>query len=92
MFKTATLFEFEFQYHAEMACFCDEERGRVTFLSKNYDEIHLTIELENGHLVFHPRWNVKIKTVQGTSKKYVIDINFPDEEMNLDDCPMVTEN
>ena len=91
MFKTVGMFGFEFDYNSDIKCFCDEDRKRIAFLSKNYDEIHLIIEMEDGYLIFHPRWNVNIKTVRGSSKKYIIDVNFSDDLINLDDLPMVVE-
>ena len=91
MFKTIQLGEFSFDYHASMKCFCDEKRERVAFVSGGYDEIHLIIEIVAGRLVFHPRWNIKIETVQGTSKQYRLDVNFSDQLLNLDDLSIEAE-
>ncbi len=33
---------------------------KVVFLTKEYDEIHLVVEVVSEKLVFQPRWNVVI--------------------------------
>lgn len=88
MMKTIQLGRFTFDYNDQLISFCDADEGRLAFISKNYDEIHLIIVLQDDCLTFHPRWNVNIQTLKGTSTRYRIDINFPNDQLNLDDCPM----
>lgn len=76
---------FEFEYSALLHAFVDDAGERVVFISKNYDEIHLVIEVQDGRVVFHPRWNVKISSEKNVSYKYCIDVNFPEQIENLDD-------
>lgn len=83
MHKIVKLADYEFEYHPALECFADKER--VAFISRGYDEIHLIVELQDGQVVFHPRWNVKIATSKGSSKRYIIEVNFLDELTNYDD-------
>lgn len=84
-----TFLTFEFDYHRAMDCLFDEEQGKIIFFSKNYDEIHLVVEFEQECVTFHPRWNVKISVDKMNQKKYIIDVNFPDDGLHLKDLPMV---
>lgn len=85
MIKLIKLNNFEFEYSEFIHAFIDEVEKRLVFISKNYDEIHLVVELLDGRVVFHPRWNVKILTVKNVSNKYVIEVNFIEQVENLDD-------
>lgn len=39
----------------------DKENNRLAILTKDDDEIHLTLEFnEENSIVLHPRWNVNI--------------------------------
>lgn len=85
MIKLIKLSHFEFEYSELLHAFIDDVEKRLVFISKNYDEIHLVVELVDGRVIFHPRWNVKILTVKNVSNRYFIDVNFADQLENLDD-------
>lgn len=41
--------------------YLDKEKKRLAVLTKDDDEIHLTIEFdEENNAVIHPRWNVNV--------------------------------
>lgn len=86
--KKIKLSHFEFEYNPIMNGVFDEKQNIIVFLSQNYDEIHLIVELKGSTLAFHPRWNINIVTDEQQPHKYVLDVNYPDETINLDGCPM----
>lgn len=47
-------------YPDNLSCIFDENAKKVIFITKEYDEIHLVIEVISGKLVFQPRWSVII--------------------------------
>lgn len=53
-------FGWTFHFTDEFKMYLDKEAQRIAFLTKNDDEIHMTIEVIDNKLVFHPRWNTKI--------------------------------
>lgn len=85
MISLIQLGNFEFEYSEFLHAFIDDVGKRLVFISKNYDEIHLVVELLDGRVVFHPRWNVKILTVKNISNRYIIDVNFVEQVVNLND-------
>lgn len=87
--KTIILEDFEFDYNSTMDCIVDKNNNKIIFVSRNYDEIHLVIEINEFGVLFHPRWNVKIGSYKNQHNKYYIDVNFADESINLNDCPIV---
>ncbi len=67
-----TLKNWIFNYDSDnMMIISNDEK--IIFLTKEYDEIHLVIEIEAGLLVFHPRWSTKITHVNDTT--YLIESN-----------------
>lgn len=83
--KNIKLSHFEFEYNPIMDCVFDEKQNRLVFVSENYGDIHLAIELKGSTLIFHPRWNIKIVTDEKEKNKYILDVNCPDETLNLDE-------
>lgn len=55
-----TLGKWTIMYPDRLACIYDESKEKAAFLTKEYDEIHLILEIVSGKLVFQPRWNVVI--------------------------------
>ncbi|MEK4026161.1 hypothetical protein [Sporosarcina sp. FSL W7-1283] len=54
-------FEWEIEMNPKMKPYMDMENRRVAILTKEDDEIHMTMELdEQDRLVFHPRWNCNV--------------------------------
>lgn len=86
--KKIKLSHFEFEYNPIMNGVFDEKQNIIVFLSKNYDEIHLIVELKGATIAFHPRWNINIVTDKEHPNKYILDVNYSDEAINLDGCPM----
>lgn len=72
------LSHFTFEYHPSMVCIADHEAQRLVFINKQYDEIHLVVEVQEGQLVFHPRWNIKIITDENRPKTYILEVNYED--------------
>lgn len=87
--KKITFLTFEFAYNPVMDCLFDETKGKIIFFSTNYDEIHLVVEFVSGRLTFHPRWNVNISVDEVNPKKYIIDVNYPNDGLNLSGVPMI---
>ena len=48
------------KYPDTLSCIFDEKKEKIIFVTNEYDEIHLVIEVLNGKLVFQPRWSVSI--------------------------------
>lgn len=46
---------------------------KIAFLSKDYSDVHLVIEIEADLLVFQPRWSTKITEVE--TDTFLIEIN-----------------
>uniref|UniRef100_UPI00403F7E89 hypothetical protein n=1 Tax=Candidatus Enterococcus willemsii TaxID=1857215 RepID=UPI00403F7E89 len=46
---------------------------KISFLTKDYDNVHLVIEIEADLLVFQPRWSTKITEVE--TDTFLIEIN-----------------
>lgn len=56
--KSINLQKWTFHYDPNsIAAIASDEK--IVFLTKEYDELHLVIEIEAGLLVFQPRWNSK---------------------------------
>ena len=60
-------------YPDSLSCIFDESKKKVVFLTKEYDEIHLVVEVASEKLVFQPRWNVAI--IELGEHKYEIKTN-----------------
>jgi len=60
-------------YPYSLSCIFDESKKKVVFLTKEYDEIHLVVEVASEKLVFQPRWNVAITELD--EHKYEIKTN-----------------
>lgn len=72
------LSQFEFEYHPFMVCIADREAQRLVFINKQYDEIHLVVEVQEGQVIFHPRWNLKIIADEKRPNTYFLDVNYED--------------
>lgn len=55
-----TFFDWTFYYPDHFRTYSDLEEKRIAFLTAGDDEIHLTLEVIDNQLVFHPRWNVNV--------------------------------
>ncbi|EJO5349316.1 hypothetical protein NRP93_003488 [Clostridium botulinum] len=58
--KELVLSKWVLLYPDSLSCIFDESKKKVVFLTKEYDEIHLVVEVVSEKLVFQPRWNVVI--------------------------------
>lgn len=70
-----TMNNITFSSNPILTCLFDKENHKLAFLSKEYDEIHLIVEVVNNKLVFHPRFNVNITTEK--PNEFYIDVNYP---------------
>lgn len=73
--KNIKLSGFEFEYNPIMDCVFDEKQNRLVFVSENYGDVHLAIELKGSSLIFHPRWNINIVIDEKHPNKYILDVN-----------------
>lgn len=53
-------FNYKFYISDELKVYLDPVSQRFAILTKEDDEIHITVEIINDELVFHPRWNINI--------------------------------
>ena len=53
-------FNWKFSFPDHLKAYLDKDLQRLAFLTDADDEIHITIEVINNQLVFHPRWNINI--------------------------------
>lgn len=53
-------FNWKFYFPDHLKVYIDQDSQRIAALTDVDDEIHITIEVVNGQLVFHPRWNINI--------------------------------
>lgn len=68
---------FILNYHESMNVYVNDETKRVIFVSKDDDEIHGILELDQDNKVkIYPRWNVSFSV---ENKEVVIDVNFVQE-------------
>jgi len=68
---------FTLNYHESMNVYVNDEMKRVIFVSKDNDEIHGVLELDQDNKVkIYPRWNVSF-TVE--NKEVIIGVNFVEE-------------
>lgn len=58
--KTVNLSKWSIQYPDSICCIFDANEEKAIFVTKEYDEIHLVVEVLSGKLVFQPRWSVSI--------------------------------
>ncbi|PWU70012.1 MULTISPECIES: hypothetical protein [Gracilibacillus] len=69
---------FTLKYHKSINVYVNDEMKQVIFISKNNDEIHGMLELdERNKIKIHPRWNVNF-SVENT--EIIIDVNYSEEE------------
>lgn len=64
-------------YNPILDCIYDKENQKIVFITKEYDEIHLVIELVDNKVRFHPRYNVN-RSVEGPNEFY-ISVNHPND-------------
>lgn len=68
---------FTLNYHESINVYVNDETKRVIFISKDNDEIHGILELdENNKVKIHPRWNVNFSV---ENKDVIIDVNYVEE-------------
>lgn len=68
---------FTLDYHESINVYVNEANRKVIFISKNDDEIHGVLQLDERNKVkIYPRWNTNF-IVEGT--KITIGVNYEDE-------------
>ena len=53
-------FNYKFYIPEELKVYLDPVSQRFAILTKEDDEIHITVKIINDELVFHPRWSINI--------------------------------
>ena len=53
-------FDYKFYISDKLKVYLDPASQRFAVLTKEDDDIHITVEVVNGELVFHPRWSINI--------------------------------
>ncbi|MDG3142426.1 hypothetical protein MKL29_06140 [Streptococcus suis] len=76
--KKIKISHFEFEYNPIMDCAFDEKQNRLVFLSENYGDVHLAIEVKGTTVTFQPKWNVNITADEQQPNKYILDVNTTD--------------
>lgn len=75
--KKMTFNGFTLNYHESINVYLNEETKQVIFISKNNDEIHGVLELDEDNKVkIHPRWNVNFSI---ENKEVTIGVNYEEE-------------
>lgn len=64
-------FGWTFHFSDDLKLYLDDEMQRMALLTKEDDEIHITAEVINDQLIFHPRWNIKIIFIGDKELKFV---------------------
>ncbi len=68
---------FTLNYHESINIYVNDEMKRVIFISKDNDEIHGILELDEVNKVkIHPRWNVNF-SIENT--EVTIGVNYENE-------------
>lgn len=63
-------FNYKFYISDELKVYLDLVSQRFAILTKEDDEIHITAEIINNELVFHPRWNINITVLNEKEFKF----------------------
>lgn len=63
-------FNYKFYISDELKVYLDSVSQRFAILTKDDDEIHITVEIINDELVFHPRWNINITVLNKNEFKF----------------------
>ncbi|MBM6614354.1 hypothetical protein JTF06_05565 [Desemzia sp. RIT804] len=53
-------FDWKIHFSDKLKVYMDKESQRMALLTQEDEEIHITVEVINNQLIFHPRWNIKI--------------------------------
>ncbi|SDZ68854.1 hypothetical protein SAMN05421736_1415 [Evansella caseinilytica] len=65
-------------YNKKMHVFMNNETKKVIFISKDLEEIHAVLEINNNQeFKVHPRWNVNFFV---TENEITVDLNYAGED------------
>jgi hypothetical protein len=67
-------FNYKFYIPEELKVYLDPVSQRFAILTKDDDDIHITVELINDELVFHPRWSINIVMLNEKEFKFTTNI------------------
>ena len=67
-------FNYKFYIPEELKVYLDPVSQRFAILTKEDDEIHITVELINDELVFHPLWSINIFMLNEKEFKFTTNI------------------